>query len=127
MSEAVPGLTWSSAGASTPAAERVAVLAFEGDLDLASVSEFQQAVADAEGGLVVLDMSGVRFIDSSGIHAVVRARLERASAGGDLQIVVTKDSAVDRVLKMSGLEEDLPSHSDRDAAVAALADDGVGV
>jgi anti-anti-sigma factor len=123
---AAKGLTWSGAQATTPAGEPAAVLAFEGDLDLASVVEFERAVAETESRLLLLDLSGVRFIDSSGIHAVIRTRLERAAENGDLQIVVAGDSAVDRVLNMSGLGEELPPHQDRDAALAALADGGPG-
>jgi anti-anti-sigma factor len=120
------GLNWSVEEAGTSAGESVAVLALEGDLDLASVADFEQAVAEAAPRLLVLDLSGVRFIDSSGIHAVVRARLERAAADGDLQIAVAPESAVDRVLDMTGLGEELPPHPDRDAAMAAVIDEGVG-
>lgn len=120
------GLTWSAQEDGTSTGEPVAVLAFEGDLDLASVADFVRAVAEAVPRLVVLDLSGVRFIDSSGIHAVVRARLERASGDGQVQIVVARGSAVERVLEMTGLGEELPPHPDREAAVAALADEGAG-
>jgi anti-sigma B factor antagonist len=119
------GLNWSVEEADTSSGDTVAVLALKGDLDLASVADFERAIAEAAPRLLVLDLSGVRFIDSSGIHAVVRARLERASADGDLQIAVAPESAVDRVLEMSGLGDELPPHPDRDTAMAAL-DDGAG-
>jgi anti-anti-sigma factor len=124
MSEAATGLRFTAEAAHSPSGESVAVLVFEGDLDLATVAEFQQAAGEADGRLVVLDLSDVRFIDSSGIHAVVRARLERAATDGELEIVVARGSAVERVLSMSGLGEELPPHFDRAGALGALGEDG---
>jgi anti-sigma B factor antagonist len=109
--------------ARTPAGKHAEVLVFEGDLDLASVAEFEAAVAESSPSHVVLDLRGVRFIDSSGIHAVVRARLARADGDGALEIVVASGSAVERVLDISGLADELRPHRDPDGALAAL-DDG---
>ena len=62
----------------------------------------------------------MRFIDSSGIQCVVRARRARLDRELAVELVVAPDSAVDRVLAMSGLSEELGAKPDRDAAMAAL-------
>jgi anti-anti-sigma factor len=52
--------------------DRVAVA---GEIDLGSALDFTQdllaAVGDAAGGHLELDLSGVTFIDSSGLHALI--------------------------------------------------------
>jgi anti-anti-sigma factor len=47
-----------------------------GDLDLATVSRLDDAIARLDGE-TVLDLGGVSFVDSSGLHALVRARSDR--------------------------------------------------
>jgi anti-anti-sigma factor len=107
--------------AATPGGASAAVVAFDGELDLASIESFEAAIAEAAGGRgLVIDLSAVRFIDSSGIHAVIRARQAQAERGGAAELVVVEGSAVDRVLEMSGLREPLAPKPDRDAALAAL-------
>ena len=119
------GFTSAPATASTPAGLEAAVLAFEGDLDLAAVEGFDDAVEGADSGApLVIDMSGVRFIDSSGIHALVRAQTARRSRDLGVAIVVAPGSAVERVLEISGLRDELQPTPDRDSALAALDGDG---
>jgi anti-anti-sigma factor len=118
---AAGGLVATAGEAATPGGASAAVVAFEGDLDLASLDDFEAATATAGGGRgLVVDMTEVRFIDSSGIHAVVRARRAQAERGGAIELVVAEGSAVDRVLEMSGLNETLDPKPSLDAALAAL-------
>jgi anti-sigma B factor antagonist len=122
MSEsAANGLRSSAETSTTPAGAEATVVVFEGDLDLASVTRFEQAVEEVEAApRIVIDLSGVRFIDSSGIHRVVRAGASRAERGLHLELVVAPSSAVDRVLEVSGLRAELDPKADRDSALAAL-------
>ena len=115
-----PGLRSSTEPATTPAGSTAAIAAFVGDLDLATIESFEAAVSEAGDAGLVIDLSGVRFIDSSGIHCVVRARMARADRDLAVELVVAADSAVERVLEMSGLSEELGAKPDRNAALAAL-------
>lgn len=100
---------------------RAMVAAFEGDLDLASVGAFEEVTSAAGGaGDLVVDLSGVRFIDSSGIHAIVRARVASAERGAGMELVVLPGSPVERVLEISGLREELDPKPDRESSLAAL-------
>jgi anti-anti-sigma factor len=45
-----------------------------GELDLASAPQLEAALADLDGARLVVDLSMVEFIDSSGIHALSRVR-----------------------------------------------------
>jgi anti-anti-sigma factor len=117
---AAPGLAIASETATTPGGATVAVAAFDGELDLATIEAFEEAVASVGEGPIVIDLTAVRFIDSSGIHGIVRARQARAERGVAAALVVAPRSAVDRVLEMSGLRESLDPKPDRTAALAAL-------
>jgi len=114
------GLRVSTQAATTPAGGEVAILAFEGDLDLATISDFEAAVAGVAGSALVVDLGDVRFIDSSGIHAVVRASIAAAERSLRLALVVAPGSAVSRVLEISGLSDQLAAKPAREAALAAL-------
>lgn len=82
------------------------VLVVTGDVDLATAHEF---VAAAEAwtesgpqGPVRLDLSGVDFIDSTGISALLGIRRAAAAAGVGVE-VVEQSPAVDRVLAVAGI------------------------
>jgi len=51
-------------------------LSVHGEIDLATAEPFEEqageAVMDAPGSSVLLDLSGVTFMDSAGLHALIR-------------------------------------------------------
>jgi anti-sigma B factor antagonist len=56
-----------------------------GDLDLSTVELFSPAIeASAASGDVTLDLSGLQFIDSSGIRALLQTYLALKQAGRNL-------------------------------------------
>jgi anti-anti-sigma factor len=68
-------------------AGHAAVLRLAGDLDVASVARLDEAMARAynEGArTIVLDVSALEFIDSSGLRELVRALKRQRGLGGDL-------------------------------------------
>jgi len=77
-----------------------------GELDLSAAPLLTDAVrgVSGEGATVLLDLSGVTFLDSSAIGAMVASGRELAEAGGRLQIGPRSD-IVTRVLEMTGLHE----------------------
>lgn len=81
-----------------------------GELDLASAPPVEAAVeeglADSDRRLVI-DFSGLSFIDSTGIAILVAAMGDPRSAGR-LGFVPSTAPAVTRVLKLTGVEERLP-------------------
>ena len=80
------------------------VLAFHGDLDLVSADEANQAIigAQSEGATVVLDLRGLRFLDSSGLRIVLEAKRRADTAGGRL-IIAPGEGGVRRVFDISGV------------------------
>jgi len=94
----------------TPSSEGVVpVLAVTGELDMSNADTVKAAVAasNAESaGRLVFELSGLRFIDSAGIAALLEAA-ERI----DTVVVRSPAPAVRRVIEITGLSEVLPLES----------------
>jgi anti-anti-sigma factor len=94
---------------STRSDGRRAVVELGGELDLAGVPAFSSTVADLLDGSprsIDVDAAGLRFIDSAGLQALLVAQKEAADAGVELGIVKSS-VAVDRILAMTGLDQQL--------------------
>ena len=74
----------------------------EGELDLSDedgLVDDVEAMLDDDAGSVRLDLTGVEFIDSSGVRAILRLHLDHS---GRVRLVALSD-AVNRVLRIAGL------------------------
>jgi anti-sigma B factor antagonist len=93
--------------------EFVAVIRGEGRLNMVSAPRLRGAVADAVAAgrpRVVVDLSGVEFMDSSGLGALVGCLKTTRQAGGDLRIAAPSDQVV-MVLQLSNLDRILTSYT----------------
>ena len=81
------------------------VVRVRGEVDLATSPALADALAGiaAADGPVVVDLTDVGFLDSSGLSVLLQAR-ERLAAGPGLRLVVTRP-ALTRVLAVTGLDE----------------------
>ncbi|HEX8083297.1 MAG TPA: anti-sigma factor antagonist [Solirubrobacteraceae bacterium] len=77
-----------------------------GDVDLATVARLNETLCAEEGdaATVVVDLRGVRFIDSSGLAALVSAHQRARRRGARLVAVRGDDTAVAQVLASTALE-----------------------
>jgi anti-sigma B factor antagonist len=92
------------------------IVSLEGELDLVgapAVSDTLDALADSTRPVVV-DLSRLTFIDSSGIHAILSPRPQQ----GTVVLVSPADSNVRRVLEMARIDRALPVHDTLDDALA---------
>jgi stage II sporulation protein AA (anti-sigma F factor antagonist) len=80
------------------------VLAVGGEVDIVTVGSFRQALLDAQqSSRVVVDLSGVTFMDSAGINALVGA-YHRVGPDCELRLVGLRPN-VRRVFEITGLLE----------------------
>jgi stage II sporulation protein AA (anti-sigma F factor antagonist) len=94
------------------------VVTLSGEFDLVSVATFDDALADVQAARpdrTVLDVSGLTFLDSSGINALLRATKALQSAGGNVALR-SPSTATRRILEIAHVtdlvaivEEDNPS------------------
>jgi anti-sigma B factor antagonist len=85
-------------------------IALCGELDLANAATAEaelKASLESDGAAVVIDMSELEFIDSTGIALLV-ATLGRDSDETRLRFIPSSYPAVARVLELTGLAERLP-------------------
>lgn len=80
-------------------------LALVGELDLATMDLLEQDLdqATATEKRLVLDLRRLQFIDSSGLHALLRIDRRLTEAGGKLTIV-RGPRAVERLFRLTGLD-----------------------
>jgi anti-sigma B factor antagonist len=79
------------------------VVAMHGELDVASGEGLTDALIESAGSTLVVDLSGLTFMDSSGIGGLVRAR-NRIKADGLGELVLTRPGAiVGKALEIVGL------------------------
>lgn len=80
------------------------LVAVEGEVDMATAPQLERALLAVAAGDVVVDLTGVPFLDSSGIATLVRAH--RAVAGRGDQLTTTgEQSLVRHALEVTGLFE----------------------
>lgn len=83
------------------------VLAVAGELDLATAPGLRERVREMapDGPLrVALDLTGVGFVDSSGLGAIVASLKHVRELGGELVLIAPDASPVAKLLSLTGLE-----------------------
>lgn len=96
-----------------------------GKISMANGQDFQDSLKPLmrKGARIVLDLSNVRFIDSSGLGKIVASLREIRSVGGEIRICSAQPSVMD-LFEMVHLAEIVAIHSDAEAAVASFAAGG---
>ena len=86
------------------------VIAPEGELDVAQMADFRAALADAADGKaprLVVDLSNVSFIDSSGLGALVETHNRLRRDKRQLAVVAPAGTAVTVLINLAGLRDRL--------------------
>jgi anti-anti-sigma factor len=88
--------------------EGAMVVAPEGEIDLATVEfvDRELQLAESSHATVVLDLSRVTFMDSTGLHLLIAADQRMHERGGRL-VVVPGGVQVRRLLRLTGAAERL--------------------
>ncbi|MGI8678345.1 MAG: STAS domain-containing protein [Jatrophihabitans sp.] len=98
------------------------VVSVSGEVDVYSAPALRESLTELfTSGVdtVVVDLTEVAFLDSTGLGALVEARATTTDAGGSLPLVCNQD----RILKLfaiTGLDSVFAIHPTIDEAVAAL-------
>jgi anti-sigma B factor antagonist len=77
----------------------VHLVSLQGELDLASAAGLFERLVETAGSVVVIDLSELTFMDSSGISAMVRTKNEL----GDGVVLTRPQPNVRRVFEITGL------------------------
>jgi anti-anti-sigma factor len=105
------------------AAQGVVVVVASGEIDMSNASGFRKALdsaLDTAPGVVVLDLSGVTFLDSVGVAEMVKARNRAVQMDSHICLVGPVRN-VAKMLQVSGVDQVFAIHgSVREAIAAAL-------
>jgi anti-sigma B factor antagonist len=107
------GIQPSSAGAS-------AVLTVIGEVDMTTAPELLRSIerVSDRSDRVVVDLSAVTFLDSSGLNALVAGQRALEGRGIGLRVVTPEDNPVRRVFEITQLTESLSVVPSVQAALA---------
>jgi anti-sigma B factor antagonist len=90
------------------------------EIDAANAEWFRKILVHAAcrgQPTVVVDMTGTRFCDSSGVHVLARAHERAVAAGGQLLLVIPASAGVLRVLAICGIDRVIPNFADLNEAL----------
>jgi anti-anti-sigma factor len=103
----------------------VVVATLEGEIDGSNAAELRLALSErlpsASSGLV-LDLSQVTYLDSSGIHLLFELGRRLAARRQALRLVVPADAPMRRVLELCAVEAVAPMDREIEGSLAALAE-----
>lgn len=96
------------------------VAALAGEIDLENAPEVRRILLECTSGGrdVLVDLSQVSYIDSSGIASLVEALQNANSGGSDLGLVAVSPQAM-RVFELARLDKVFTIHPDLGTALAA--------
>ncbi|HWD52036.1 MAG TPA: STAS domain-containing protein [Acidimicrobiales bacterium] len=97
----------------------VSVLTVTGEIDMATAPDLRERLVALEAdriSAIVVDLTGVSFIDSTALGVLVGAYRRQEEAGGTLKLVVT-EPRVRKVLEITDLTSVFPVFTSVDEAV----------
>lgn len=103
--------------------ERVVVARIDGDIDTSNAQELGDAiVASMSNDMlgVVLDLTPLDYIDSSGVHLILGLESRLRQRRQEVRTVVPEDAPLRAVLDLTAVHKSVPVHADREEAVAAI-------
>ena len=91
-----------------------------GELDAFTVSQFRQALAElASNPRILIDMSGVPFVDSAGLGALIGGSRRARELGGDVAVSCNRPTLT-RLLHTTGFDRIVTVTETVESAAAAL-------
>jgi anti-sigma B factor antagonist len=97
----------------------VVVVSAPAEIDASNAAQLRAALVAADGSrpTVVVDMSQTVFCDSTGISALVQARDQAETGGGEVRLVITSASVL-RIFAVIGADQLFPIFTSLPAALA---------
>jgi len=98
----------------------VPVVTAPADIDIITAGRLRAVLVQVTGAghpMVVVDMTGTRFCDASGLHTLLRVHKRAVAEGGELRLVIPADGAVARIFAITCLDHLIPCFSGLDEAL----------
>ncbi len=95
------------------------IISVEGEVDIASAEILDSAVLSEISSAptqVIVDLSGVSFMDSTGLGVIVRGLKRAREADIDFDLVLTNERVL-KIFSITGLDSLIPIHDSLEAAL----------
>ena len=104
----------------TTTRDGVPIVSAQGEIDVSTAPKLRDELSSvsADSVRVVVDLSEVTFLDSTGLGVLVASWKRYNEAGGTLELVITRPQIV-KVLEVTGLSSVFTIHSSLGDALAA--------
>ena len=102
----------------------VVVARVDGEIDSSNASELQLALAarvPSAASVLALDLSGVTYLDSSGIELLFELGRSLAARRQAIRLIVPETAPIRRVLELCAVESVAPIDGDLAGVLAAVA------
>jgi anti-anti-sigma factor len=103
--------------------DNVVVAGVTGEIDVSNAAELERAVSAEivrETAGLVMDLGGLEFMDSSGVHMLFHLARRLEGRGLGFALVLPPESIPRRVLELSGPHPRRWIHPTEEAAIAAV-------
>jgi anti-anti-sigma factor len=103
--------------------DRVIVARLTGEVDLSNASGIEAAITEATPNhalAMVLDVSGLDYLDSAGIHLIYTLREKLRTRGQTLRLVIPAGSPANGALRLAGVARHVPTVETLDEALSEL-------
>ncbi|RJS47414.1 STAS domain-containing protein [Nocardioides cavernaquae] len=97
--------------------DNVRVVRVSGEIDLSNAHDVLESIGEAVRSgatAIVVDLSGVTFLDSSGISMLFRLHERIGYSRQELRLVVPLASPIRRVLELTRISDVIPLHESLD-------------
>jgi anti-sigma B factor antagonist len=102
--------------------DRATILAVEGEIHVSTAPEFSAVLSATVGDgpmSLVLDLTGVMFIDSTGLSVLLNALRQVTHAGGQMAVVCSNPTVL-RLFEITRLDTTFDIHAELEPALAAV-------
>jgi anti-anti-sigma factor len=102
----------------------IAIASFDGEIDIANAAEVAEALLDAAAGQpvgLIADLTRLRYLDSGGVRMLFKVAGQLLVARRRLALVVPESSPLNRLVKITGLDEAAWVGASVDACLDAMA------
>lgn len=92
------------------------VITLIGEIDIATAASLDSALTGVASKDLVVDLQGVSFMDSTGLHSLLKAKNRIHANGGQTRLVLGKAVHIRRLLDAAGLLDQFliqDGHSDQ--------------
>jgi len=103
-----PDLTGKPAEIQTQQDGDSVTITVHGEIDLSTADDLDAAIRDAEDteiGQIVVDLSDLAFLDSSGLSVLLKASVRNREDGNRISFVPSKHEVVTRLVALTGTGE----------------------